>query len=425
MRRPALLPHFDQISLLIVKIHHLSSAHFSGGAARAGFRIHCALLAAGHESVWVDAGRDCPERPDIVRAAPARRRWKGWARLLRLDERRRFRRAFSAARTLATIPSGPGTKELITAAGWPDLFHFHWVSDYLDWAGALPALTARVPVVWTLHDLNPLGGAWHYDPDADEIDPRRTRWEEKLRRRKREVLSRLPGDRLVFVAPSRWIAGRIRACEATSHFATHQIPYAIDTTIFCPGERDMMRAELDLPARARIVGFVADSISDRRKGVRELCEALALLPGNRPAVLVAVGGGALPLATENYRRIGRIQDDARLRAFYAACDLFVCPSLQDNLPNTVLEAMACGTPVVAFDTGGIPDMVSEGETGRLVPTGDIKALAGTIAALLDDEAARARMGRSGRARVEADFSPGVVARRHAELYLGLLDGRGL
>jgi glycosyltransferase involved in cell wall biosynthesis len=404
-------------------IHHLSSANFKGGAARAGYRLHQGLAAAGYTSRWLDAGRDSPQMPDVLRIKIARRFWKGWARFFRLDERRRFRRAFRSASSVATLPSGPGKASLIAGPGWPEIFHFHWVSDFLDWDSALPLLTSRVPVVWTLHDLNPLIGAWHYDPDPTELNARRIRWDNKLIIRKKSVLSKLRADRLAFVAPSNWMAERARACEATARFSVHQIPNTLNIETFCPGERDRMRMDLGLPLHARIVGFVAESLQTPRKGLLQLTEALAVLPANERVLLATIGGNA---GFEGNRYcFGTVTDEARLRAFYAACDIFVCPSLQDNLPNTVLEAMACGTPVVAFDTGGLGDLVKQDESGCLVKLADVGALSRVISELLSDDARRLRLGRKARAVVEADFSPEVVARRHIDLYREMIASSGM
>jgi glycosyltransferase involved in cell wall biosynthesis len=398
-----------------LKVHHLSSAHFVGGAARAGYRIHRGLIVAGYNSLWMDAGRETPALPNLRQVAVQRPRWKGFARLLGIDERKRFRRAFRGAGTLATIPSGAGRSKLIVGGDWPDIFHFHWVADFLDWSEALPVLTARVPLVWTLHDLNPLAGAWHYDPGSEERSSQRDRWNEKLARRKRELLMRLTPDRLAFIAPSRWIAERARASEITAQFPIHHVPYGLDTEQFRPGLKAEMRARLGLPVQGLLVGFVADSLVDRRKGAAQLCDALALLGSAANVALVTVGRGDLKLGGRYYP-LGPIQDDDQLRIFYAACDLFVCPSLQDNLPNTVLEAMACGTPVAAFAAGGIPDMVEDSVTGKLAPPGEVPALARIIRELLSNAEMRGHLGRNARLRVEAEFALPVVIRRHGDLY---------
>lgn len=408
-----------------MKIHHLSSAHFEGGAARAGYRLHRGLVRLGLESVWLDASKNTPCLPDIKRVAAPRRRWKGFARLFRLDERRRFRRVFSGTWTLATLPSGLGRAALISKPGWPDVFNFHWVSDYLDWNEALPAITSRAPVVWTLHDLNPIAGVWHYDPDPQERNGKRDSWDRRIQWRKRDLLERIPRERLVFVAPSAWMAGRARASEIAGGFEVHHIPNGIDTEVFYPGERSRIRAELGLPAEGKLVGFVADNLTDRRKGIAQLYAALGEIKGDVSVLLAVAGAGDMPQSDFRQYKLGAIREDARMRAFYAACDLFVCPSLQDNLPNTVMEAMACGTPVVGFEVGGIPDMIQHGETGALVPLGDVGALAAVIRALLADSKTLTRMGLRARAVVEERYAMPVIARRMANLYLRLSESQSI
>jgi len=133
--------------------------------------------------------------------------------------------------------------------------------------------------------------------------------------------------------------------------------------------------------------------------------------------LVSIGQGRPELDIEiPNRHMGVINDDALLSCVYSAADVFVCPSLQDNLPNTVMEAMACGTPVVAFDAGGIPDMVRSEVTGLLVPTGNPGALHDALASLLEDRARRDKMADSCRRIALQEYSSEVQARRYAELY---------
>ena len=126
---------------------------------------------------------------------------------------------------------------------------------------------------------------------------------------------------------------------------------------------------------------------------------------------------SLPMSVQ---ALGYVRDDAALARIYAASDLFLLPSLADNLPCTMLEALSCGTPVVAFATGGIPEGIEDGVTGRLAPTGNVAQLARAILDLAVDEPARARMGEAARVVAETRYSLPVVADAHLELYRDLL-----
>jgi glycosyltransferase involved in cell wall biosynthesis len=121
-----------------------------------------------------------------------------------------------------------------------------------------------------------------------------------------------------------------------------------------------------------------------------------------------------------WRDLGPIYDVERLRAAYSAADVFAIPSLQDNLPNTILESMACGTPVVAFATGGITEAVSDGHTGLLAPTGDVSAYSLRLRRILEDGRLRHDLGVGARKRAEQDFTVELQARRYASLYQEIL-----
>jgi glycosyltransferase involved in cell wall biosynthesis len=174
---------------------------------------------------------------------------------------------------------------------------------------------------------------------------------------------------------------------------------------------------LDIPQEARVLLFVADSVANRRKGMSLLVETLEDLQHREKLFLLSVGGSAASIDTAfSYLHLGKLSNDRLLAMAYSAADIFVIPSLQDNLPNTVLEAMACGVPVVGFATGGIPDMVRPGITGLLVPTGNVALLRSAIEQLLDDPETRAAMGRNARRIAVAEYALEVQARRYVSLY---------
>ena len=158
-------------------------------------------------------------------------------------------------------------------------------------------------------------------------------------------------------------------------------------------------------------------MSDSRKGIRELETAIHSLPSSRKIHLLTAGGGDAPAFKVPHTHLGPVSDDERLSFFYSACDLFICPSLQDNLPNTVMESMACGTPVVAFETGGLPDLVRAGVSGKLAtPSGDPLALAAAISELLSDADRLLKMRALTRALAVNEYGLGVCAGQYRELY---------
>jgi glycosyltransferase involved in cell wall biosynthesis len=208
-----------------------------------------------------------------------------------------------------------------------------------------------------------------------------------------------------------------------------RIPNGLDIDRFAPADRRVAAAALGLEPGLLRVLFVAHGLDDNpRKGGQALMHALRSLKGSSGIELVLVGHGgeswekAGPIQV---RQLGYVTDDARMADAYRAADLIVVPSVVENLPNTVLEAMACGTPAVAFDVGGMKDAVKHGETGYLAQPGNIEDLGHGITLALGSAQLRERWGRASRALVEAEFSKDRQAKSFLSLYQEILESRRL
>ena len=206
------------------------------------------------------------------------------------------------------------------------------------------------------------------------------------------------------------------------------IPNPIDTAAFKPLEataRQQVREALGIrPGKAALL-FVAMKISETRKGFDYLQKALHALKSRHPTLdfdILVLGKAeagmaeSLPYPT---RLLGLLSDPKTIANAYGAADLFVIPSLEDNLPNTVMESLACGTPVVGFNTGGIPEMVEDGIQGLIAPQGDARALEKAIFTILT-QGNPENMRQAARLKVETHYSEAVVAKRYMDLYQSLL-----
>jgi glycosyltransferase involved in cell wall biosynthesis len=223
------------------------------------------------------------------------------------------------------------------------------------------------------------------------------------------------GSRLYAVAPSQWIAQEAKRSSLLRDCRIEVIPNGIDVQIFRPREQQMARELLDIPPGVRVLLYVAQPVDRWEKGFMYVVEALQQVKDWRDLFLVIAGGGKIPAEVPvQHLRLGRVRDERILSLAYSAADIFVMPSLRETFGVTAIEAMAAGTPVVAFATGGIRETVREGITGRLVPTGDARALGQRIEELLQDPSSRSRMAANGRRTAMEEYSLPVIAKHHAE-----------
>jgi glycosyltransferase involved in cell wall biosynthesis len=235
--------------------------------------------------------------------------------------------------------------------------------------------------------------------------------------RKRDLLRRVPPGRLTVVTPSAWLARETQRSALFRGYDVHVIPNGIDVREFRPMPRAEARARLSLPGEARIVLFVAEQVADRRKGLRLLLKAFHELRSIPDLLLVTLGrGGQEAIAGERVRHLGSLNDSESLRAAYSAADVFAMSSLQDNLPNTILEAMACGTPVGGFAAGGVGEAVLHGEAGLLAHTGDFSALAAALREILENRTFQTELSHKARQRVEDEYAIERQAQRYTALY---------
>lgn len=414
-----------------MRVLHVSTSDVRGGASRAAYRLHDGLRRLGHESsmlVWDRASTD----PSVHAFVPSTRLVDRVAR--RVRQRRivaDLRAVRGGGHELFTHYQSQFGAEVARQLPECDVLHLHWTSGILDYPLFFRDLPPGVPVVWTLHDMNPFTGGCHYDQGCGgyiracgscpqlasgvESDLSRQVWQGK-----REALSRL-GDRPVHVvADSAWLAEEARRSSLLGAFPVSTIYYGLDTGVFAPRGRSEARQALGIPEDARVVLFVADSVEDRRKGLSHLLDALEGMAGFPDLLLVSIGRGE-PAVREGGRHLhlGRVDDDFRLSLVYSAADVFVIPSLQEAFGQTALEAVSCGTPVVGFAAGGIPEIVRPGVTGALAPPGDNAALREAIVGILRDPEAAARLSESCRRVALEGHGLERQARQYLDLYTRL------
>ena len=275
-----------------------------------------------------------------------------------------------------------------------DIIHLHWVGDFLDWETFFSKNTK--PVVWTLHDQNPFLGGQHYDERYlglnDEGFPcirikteLEASKEAELLAVKSKVLKET--DNIWIVTPSQWLFDSSLNSNLFGRFNHKLIPNGIPTRIFKPTNREFCRDILGLPHDKRVIMFVADSLENSRKGYVYLKRALAELSEDflNCLVLCSIGNKSELEDSNKVTELGKIHDERLMAVAYSAVDLFVIPSLEDNLPNTMLESLCCGTPVLGFPVGGILDVIDDGVNGFLCDEISVESLIRGLKRFLENE----------------------------------------
>lgn len=421
--------------MIDLKVVHLNTYDGNGGAGRACLRLSNALNANGISSkviVYYKFGQN-PAIDTFSKSIFAKLR-----AVFNIMAERYLAKLFSkAVKTPFSVQwFGKSIKnhpDLQTA----DIIHLHWINH-----GFLsPKLLAELdelekPIVWTFHDSNAFTGGCHVRYSCENFHrqcgncpilrlsgPHDLSHKTWLRKQKAytEVNFHI-------VAPSQWMANSVKHSSLLGVRPTSVIPNTIEVDVFKPYVKAEAKKILKIkPGQFVIMSGFMPSKNDKHKGTQYLLEALNEL-ASRPEIpkeqieLVIFGNKDeknVPDFPFKTTFLGTINKDDHLAKCYSAADAFITPSLEDNLPNTVMESLACATPVIAFKTGGIPDMVKHLENGYLANYESASDLADGIEWLFLHEQPE-EVQKEARRSVLANFSPAVIANHHAELYYKLI-----
>lgn len=423
-----------------MKVVHINKGDTGGGASVAVSRIHSALLKAGVESTIVVEQKRTSAPGVVATSGNAWERAKDMVnfikeRLLILPHERHssMRYNFSIAsdgRDISTMP------EVADA----DIIHLHWINQgYLSMKSLQRLADLGKPIVWTLHDMWPFTGGCHYAGTCLEFnehcgycpflrDKGGNDLSARLFKAKRQTYEKM---NLTAVSCSQWLNTQASSSSLFHKRTTVSIPNPIDTDVFRPLDKKECRRRLGLPEDKKLLLFGAAKVGDLRKGYRYLVEALRIIGNSFPAVsshieLVVFGKVDKDSSeiSEDFKvhDMNFVNDTETLVSLYNAADAFVLPSLQDNLPNTVVESLACGTPVVGFRIGGVPEMVIHGKTGYLAEPKNSLSLANGIYAMMFFDPERQRQDVVSHAR--RLFGEETVAEQYIEVYENALRGNG-
>lgn len=413
-----------------MKVAQVSFCDINGGAARAAYRIHHALRRHGVDShMYVSSASS----GDWTVQTPGGR-WINWIS--------KFRQPLGGLLTkLLRTENRTLHSPAILPSRWPqwlnqsdaDVIHLHWVAAEMMSVTDIGRL--RKPVVWTLHDMWGFCGAEHVTEEfrwrdgytrqnrpayESGFDLNRWTWQRKLKHWRRPMH---------IVAPSRWLADCVRHSTIMHDWPVSVVPNPIDTEVWQPIDKALARRILRLPAEVPLLLFGAmGGTHDPNKGFDLLKSALDHLRGEIAGLELVVFGQLAPKDPLNLgfpiHYAGHLHDDISLCLLYSAADAIVVPSRREAFGYVGAEAHACGTPVVAFDVSGLPDIVEHGKTGYLAKHFDTQDLARGIQWVLDDSKRHVMLSTQSRQAAVARFSYPVVAEQYLQVYKEAVRAQG-
>lgn len=274
-----------------------------------------------------------------------------------------------------------------------DIINLHWTTRFLDYSSFFEENNKTI--IWTLHDMYPFTGGCHYSGDCNGFQydckncPQlkgtiRPDYASEMLKVKIKAFEKNKKLNLTIVSPSKWLLEQSRLSRLFRLFPHYHIPYSIEEQIYCMKDKIHSKNLLNIPSEKKMILFVSADISNKRKGYSYLKKALSFLKQKKDDYIICIVGGKKKQRGNIYE-LGRINSEDLMGTVYSAADVFVIPSLEDNLPNTVLESLMCGTPVVGFPAGGIKDMVIHDVNGRLCEKIDSENLALEIEYVLNNE----------------------------------------
>jgi glycosyltransferase involved in cell wall biosynthesis len=412
-----------------MKILNLSSFDTSGGAARGAYRTH-----QGFEKIGIDSQMFVQYKTGDSQTV-----FTAQNKLIRKLQSMgdSFPLQFAGnSQYFFSLQWFPGSVASLIARLNPDVINLHWICN-----GFLPIeaiAKLNKPLVWTLHDMWPFTGGCHYSYSCDRYlsgcgncpqlnshsDRDLSSW---VWQRKAKAWQNLS---LTLIAPSTWMAECASASPLFAGLKIVTIPFGLDTNIYTPSDRKLAREILKLPQEKHLILFGAiAALKDERKGFPLLQKALQKLSQagwQDKLELVIFGSSAssdrldLDFKTHN---LGHINDEKILRLAYSAVDATLAPSTQEAFGQIASEALACGTPVVAFERTGLADIVDSHQNGYLAKYGDIEDLARGIAWILEDKDGdrQQKLRHFARLKAETEFAMEVQARRYVALFEEILD----
>lgn len=313
-----------------------------------------------------------------------------------------------------------------------DVIHLHWINQgMLSLKDIRRIIESGKPIVWTMHDMWPFTGICHYAGDCDKYTSHCENCPILYKGNKKDLSFHtfqqkkrmLEGSHIHFVSCSQWLGNMAKRSKLIGNHSIVSIPNAINTNLFKPRDKQAARHKLGLPMDKQLLLFGSMKTSDKRKGIDYLVNACELLAKSHPDFCKQLGVVILGKESNLYESLfpfpiysmNYVNSEKELADIYNAVDLYVTPSLQDNLPNTIMEAMACGIPCVGFNVGGIPEMIDHLHNGYVADYKSAEDFANGIHWALS-EGEYESLSQEAHRKVLTSYSESAVAKRYIEVY---------
>ena len=424
-----------------MKVLHINTNDIDGGAARAAYRIHHGLIANGYMSEMLVQNKNSDDY--TVMKTEKNKGEKLINRIIPFADNA-IKRVYPKHLNVpwsVNFFNNSKTLDFIRKDEY-DIVHLHWINNAFLSVSDISKINK--PIVWTLHDTWAFTGGCHYFGECSKYMNQcekcnqlnsKTNYDLSSFLFKKKYASYEKSD-ITIVTPSKWLAGCARQSFLLKNQRIEVIPNGIDLNVYKKISKEIARNILNIDNDALVIMFGAmSSTSDQRKGYIYLKEALQKLKYRfereklNKKIRIVIFGASKKQYEDNLgypvTYTGHISDDITLSLLYNCADVFVAPSKEDNLPNTIVESLACGTPCVAFDIGGMPDMIDHKENGYLAKHYDADDLASGIAYVLEDKDRWMILSEKACKKAQGKFDINMVADQYKNLYEEILSNINL
>lgn len=407
-----------------MKILIVNTSDIKGGAARAAYRLHKALLSSDVDSKMLVQSKSSDDFTVLTETGKIKKNINKLRSVIDSIPTRFYKNKTKTPFAISWL----GFSNIVDKINEinPDIVHLHWIC-----AGMIKVediTKIKAPIVWSLHDMWAFTGGCHYDEECEGYKSscgnckvlgsnKENDLSRKIFIRKQKTFSKI--DNMTIVGLSKWLSECAKNSTLLKDKQHLNLPNPIDTNVFKPFDKEKSRELWSLPQEKKLVLFGAmGATSDPRKGFKELSKAMQKLDKNSDIEFV-VFGSSRPQNGPDFgfktHYLGSLADDVSLVALYSAVDVMIVPSLQENLSNAIMESLACGTPVVAFDIGGNSDMVEHEKNGYLAKPFESEDLAHGIEWIINNSNYN-ELCQNAREKVVGEFDSVIVANKYIKLY---------